>query len=170
MFKFGSKSQSKLYMVNSTLVEIAEEAISISTVDFGIYEGIRTIEQERENIRNGVSKLSNPRDCKHCPQFDGLSHAVDAVPYVDGAYQWLWPECYKIAKAFRHAALRRGALIRWGGVWDRNLNSLGDDLDGEVEAYRIRHIGKDFLDGVHYELVTPAIHPNNTGNDKALIA
>lgn len=174
MFKFGSKSKSNLYMVHSALVNVTEEAISISSQDFGIYEGLRTIEKERENIRKGTSKLTNPRNCKHCPQFDGFSHAVDAVPFVDGAYQWTWAECYKIALAFRTVALRRAVLLRWGGVWDRSLNSLSNDLDKEVDEYRERfestYNKRAFLDGVHFEFIFEPINPINTGNDKALIA
>lgn len=166
MFKFGSKSLSKLYLVHPFLVEIAEYAIEITPVDFGIFEGLRTVEQERENIKDGSSKLTNPRDCKHCVQKDGWAHAIDAVPFIDGAFRWDWDGCFSIARAFQLGAVHHGVIIRWGGVWDKPLNSLGTNLNKEVDDYRVRHVGKDFLDGVHFELVDSLT--NNTINDKAL--
>lgn len=168
MFFLGSKSRANFYMVHPSLIKVAEDAIKITRVDFGIFEGLRTVDKERDNIAKGVSFLKDPRDCKHCPQKDGFSHAIDAVPFIAGAYQWTWPECYEIAKAFQASALQFGVRLRWGGVWDKLLVELSHNLDDEVEAYRKRHIGKDNLDGVHYELMDNII--NDTTNDKALIA
>ena len=172
MFKFGARSQDNLKLVKQELVEVCRNAILITEVDFGIYEGLRTIEAERENIRNGSSHLANPRDCKHCPQFDGFGHAVDAVPFVDGAFRWNWDYCYEVAKAFQTSALQYGVIIRWGGVWDKKLNDLSTDLDKEVDDYRERfestHNRKAFLDGVHFEFA--GLVANNATNDKALVS
>lgn len=169
MFSLGSKSQSKFYMVHPKLVKIANYAITITKADFGIFEGLRTVDQERENIKNKVSFLKDPRDCKHCPQKDGFSHAIDAVPVINGVWQWTWPECFEIAEAFRQASIYYDIPIRWGGVWDyHDMRNLSVDLNDEVEKYRVRHLGKDNLDGVHYELVEPVV--NNTTNDNPLVA
>lgn len=168
-YKLGSKSHSKLYLVHPLLVAICEEAIKTTEQDFGIFEGIRTVEQEIENINNGTSWLKNPRDCKHCLQKGGYGWAVDAVPFIDGAYRWEWDACYKVAKAFKDAAAKFNTQLRWGGVWDKAITELSDNLDEEVEAYRVRHLGKDHLDGVHFELISITV-PNNTINDNPIVA
>ena len=64
---------------------------------------------------------------------------------------------YDIAAAMRGAALIRGVVLTWGGVWDRRLNYLpatAAGLKAAVEAYKVRHPGVDFLDGPHFELVS----------------
>jgi len=46
-------------------------------------------------------------------------------------------------------------LITWGGAWDRKLSDFGGNeraYQAEVEAYKIRHPGKDFIDGPHFEI------------------
>lgn len=164
MFKFGERSQKNLIQVHSTLRQAAEYAIAYSSVDFGVYEGVRSVEKERENIRNGTSKLSNPRDCMHCIQSDGYGHAVDLVPFINGVYQWDWKACYEIAKWMQQYCFRYGVTIRWGGVWDLPLNKLSLNLEREVEAYRVRHEGKDFLDGVHFELPREVNTPADEGS------
>ena len=56
------------------------------------------------------------------------------------------------------AAIELGVKLRWGGVWDKTMVEYGGSaelVDAEVTAYCIRHPGLDWLDGPHYELVTP---------------
>ena len=92
---------------------------------------------------------------RHLVQVDGLGHAVDLVPVINGQKRWEWPPIYRIAEAMRAAAEERGVRLVWGGVWDRRLGTYGSGADAmraAVHEYQDRHPGPDFIDGPHYEL------------------
>ena len=73
MYTFGKTSMSKLKGVHKDLVSIMVEAISVSPVDFGISEGLRTKERQRELVREGKSQTMNSRHL--------TGHAVDIFIY-----------------------------------------------------------------------------------------
>lgn len=151
-YSFGTTSKTRLLGIHPALVAVASAAISESTQDFMVMEGLRLVEQQKINVARGVSKTM---DSKHIVQPDGFGHALDLVPVLGGLPKWEWPLIYPIALAMRRAAVKQGTTIRWGGVWDRALNDLPDDPQGmknAVTAYCFRHSGPDFLDGPHYEL------------------
>lgn len=148
-FKFGATSEKELIGVKAELVACTRRALELSTQDFMVFDGIRSIEEQRRHVANGASKTMKS---KH---LDGL--AVDLVPYVDKP-TWDWKLIYPIAYAMDQAATELGIAgnIRWGGAWDRTLADFGGSLEmykRECELYAIRHEGKDFLDGPHFEWV-----------------
>ena len=147
-FILGSRSLSKLEGVDDRLVRAVKEAILYTMQDFSVFEGVRTIQQQRLYVARGVSKTMNS---KHL-----TGRAVDLVPWLDGNMRWEWPLIYPIAVAMRLAAINVGAdNIVWGGVWDRPLIELGAtvyEMRQAVIEYQVRHPGPDFIDGPHYEL------------------
>lgn len=147
-FVLGNTSLANLVGVNRDLVAVVKQAIVLSPVDFGVHEGIRTIETQREYFRTGVSKTMNS---KHL-----TGNAVDLVPYIDGKLRWEWEPIYSIAAAMAQAAGSMGVRLVWGGVWDRELNDYADDgidaIRAAVAEYCIRHPGHDFLDGPHFQM------------------
>ncbi len=145
----GPKSLQHLEGVHPDLVAVVHGAIKLTTQDFGVHEGLRSIETQKKYVDAGVSKTM---DSKHLLQPDGLGHAVDLVPYIDGTLRWEWPPIYKVASAVQATAISLNVKLRWGGVWDKVLNDLGPKLEAEVHAYGERHPGPDFLDGPHFEL------------------
>lgn len=151
-FVLGARSRAKLEGVQPRLVRVVERAIVLTTQDFGVHEGVRALERQREYVKRGVSKTLAS---KHLKQADGFGHAVDLVPYVDGALRWEWPPIYAIAAAVRQAAEEQDVNLRWGGVWDLPMRELPREPEGikaAVANYARRHPGPDFLDGPHYEL------------------
>lgn len=149
MFQLGPKSLQNLNGVHPRLVQCVKDAISTSREDFGVNEGVRSLETQQNYVNRGVSKTM---DSKHLKQRDGFGHAVDLVPYVNGVYRWEWPLIYPIAASMQGAAIRWGVKLRWGAIWDRKLNDIPSSLMQEVNDYKARHPGADFLDGPHYEL------------------
>jgi peptidoglycan LD-endopeptidase CwlK len=152
-FILGAKSRANLSGVHPKLTSIVELAISYTAVDFGVHEGVRTLNRQRAYVDAGVSRTLNS---KHLVQPDGFGHAVDLVPYIDGQLRWEWPAIYPIAWAVQKAAAELDTELVWGGVWDRTMNELGQSAEAikhDVEAYVKRHPGPDFLDGPHYQLV-----------------
>lgn len=149
-FKFGAASTAELVGVNPKLVKCVHSALAYSTQDFCVYDGIRTYKEQQQHVANGTSKTMQS---KH---LQGL--AVDLVPWINGQPVWDWEGCYKIAVAMDRAATEQGIAnrITWGGAWDRRLSDFGGDASAyekEVQAYRARHPGKDFIDGPHFEIL-----------------
>lgn len=157
-FTLGSKSRQSLLGVHPSLVRVVERAIMVTSVDFQVYEGLRTHARQAKLVLSGASQTTASR---HLPGADGLGHAVDLVPFLDAdgngkaELRWDWPLCYKVAEAMRRASLELQIPVRWGGVWDRTLAGLEDDMDDEVAGYVARRKAagkKAFLDGPHFEL------------------
>lgn len=159
-YSLGAKSRTELAGVHPDLVKVVERAISLTPQDFAVHDGLRTLEEQREYVRRGVSRTMNS---KHRPQADGYSHAVDLVPFVNGKLRWEWEPIYHIAAAVLRAATELAVPLRWGAIWDvpflslmpaeRLRETLPATLKKAVAAYCVRHPGPDFIDGPHYELV-----------------
>jgi peptidoglycan L-alanyl-D-glutamate endopeptidase CwlK len=151
-FAYGPKSRAELVGVEPRLVRVAERAIASSTeVDWAVHDGLRTLKQQEEYVRTGVSTTLNS---KHLVQPDGYGHAVDLVPYVNGKLRWEPGPLYEIARLMQLAAKTELVELTWGGVWDRQLDEL-EGLEAEVQAYgdRRRKAGRRvFIDLPHFEL------------------
>jgi peptidoglycan L-alanyl-D-glutamate endopeptidase CwlK len=158
-YTLGARSRAELAGVHPKLVQCVESAIAITEQDFTVMDGLRTLAEQKVNLSRGVSKTMNSQ---HLPQADGLGHAVDLVPWINGGPRWEWPPIYRIAAAMLIASRQHGVRLRWGGVWDKELATLAPvaaDLETApaafekaVAAYCKRHPGPDFLDGPHFEL------------------
>ena len=135
--QFSKVSKSRQNGLHPTLNKILDRAISISSIDFMILEGVRSDEQCYINYGKGrtvaqctakgvpakyalpkaakVTWLNNPLDSKHV-----TGKAVDLVPYpVD------WNDLSKfdqMAQAMFAAAKELGVSIRWGADWDNDGN------------------------------------------------
>lgn len=155
-FSLGPKSLAELRGVHPRLVECVHLAIDRSVVDFGVHDGLRTAQEQREYVRVGTSTTMNS---KHLTQVDGFGHAVDLVPYINGKLRWEWEPIYRIAAAMCSAARELNVSLRWGGVWDRRFpqdfkGSVGD-MRFQVEGYvarRRKENKRAFIDGPHFEL------------------
>lgn len=109
MFKFSDKSLGRLAGLHKDLIAVVVRAIQITEVDFTVIEGMRTIEKQRMNIRDGVSTTLKSRHL--------TGHAVDLYPWVDGKTSHL-PEHYLMLKdAMFKAADEQNIQIEWGGDW-----------------------------------------------------
>ena len=150
-YKLSQRSQDKLRGVHAGLVRVVHRALELSTQDFAVSEGLRTPERQAQLVKQGMSQTTNS---KHLKQLDGTGHAVDLVPYVDGAVSWDWQYFYPIAEAMRKAAKELDVNIRWGGAWVV-LNNTDAPAESLVKAYvdtRRNQGRKAFTDGPHFEL------------------
>jgi len=136
-YNFGSRSQQKLSGVNPDLVKVMEKAISLSTQDFSIIEGLRSKERQQELVNAGKSKTMNSRHL--------TGHAIDLVSYP---VSWEFEAFYPIADAVIQASKDLDVQVRWGGNWRvRDLREWNGTAKELVEAYD----GK-FYDLPHFEL------------------
>lgn len=108
-YKLSKRSLSRLEGVHKDLVQVVKLAIELTEVDFGVTEGVRTIERQRELYAKGASKTMNSRHL--------TGHAVDLVAYIGSEVRWDWPLYHKIADAMKRAAKSLGVPIVWGGDW-----------------------------------------------------
>lgn len=151
-YSLGQRSLAQLVGVHPLLVGVVHRAIAITKQDFTVQEGLRTTATQRLYVKRGVSKTMAS---KHLKQTDGFGHAVDLVPWLNGQPRWEWPLIWEIAQAVDAAATELKVKVTWGAVWDRRMDQYGGGaaaLKAEVEAYKLRHPGPDFLDCPHYQL------------------
>lgn len=142
-YQLGARSLKELIGVNPKLVRLVKRAIEITDQDFTVYDGIRSVEEQRALVAKGASKTM---DSKHL-----TGNAVDLVPYVNGKLRWEWPLIFPIAEAMRRACLEQSVPLRWGGCW-QNIHNASNDvtMEGRYEMYI--NSGGTFPDGVHFEL------------------
>jgi peptidoglycan L-alanyl-D-glutamate endopeptidase CwlK len=125
MYKFSESSLTKLRSCDHELQQVMELAIKRSPYDFGISEGVRTLERQKKLLADGKSTTLKSR---HLANEYGLSEACDIKIYVDGLLTWDMKYYRKVAQAVFSAAIELGIQIEWGGLWG------------------------SFIDGVHFQL------------------
>jgi len=101
--------------VSTELIEIANLAIKITKIDFGIpqFRGIRSTSEQAKLYADGKSKA------------DGTTHlsnhqsgnALDFYAYIDGGASWRHDHLAMVACAFLQAASTLGYKLEWGGAW-----------------------------------------------------
>jgi len=148
-FELSLRSLDRLNGVDDSLVVVVKRAIQLTEVDFGVSEGLRSIDRQKELVAKGASKTMNS---KH---IDGL--AVDLVAYIDGRVSWELNLYDNIADAMAAAAKEYGVTIRWGGAW--HIDDIGT-WEGKMEDAMTTYIDlrrsqgkRPFIDGPHFELM-----------------
>lgn len=148
-FKLSQRSLRNLNGVNQDLVNVVKYAITITKVDFGVIEGLRTPERQRELVAAGASQTMNS---KHI-----TGDAVDLMAYIGNRASWELNLYDDIADAMKIAAIEYNVPIIWGGAW-----SIGDirQWDGTMQdamdtyvATRRAQGRRPFIDGPHFEIV-----------------
>ena len=109
MFKLSKKSLAKLSEVNPDLQKLVKNAIGLSTIDFGISEGMRTKDRQQVLYDTGKSQTMNSRHL--------TGHAVDVYAWKDGAVSWEFEDYETINVAFSQAAKLTNIPYVWGGSW-----------------------------------------------------
>ena len=101
--------------VDERLVEIAELAIQITKVDFGIPAtgGLRTAEEQHQLFLDGKSKA----DGYDKKSYHQTGRALDFYAYVYGRATWDKKQLAMVACAFLQAASHLGYKLEWGGLF-----------------------------------------------------
>lgn len=107
----SARSLSRLAGVHPAIVATVKRAIEITTQDFSVVEGVRTLAKQREYYAKGLSKTMNSRHL--------TGHAVDLAPWRPGGFGDLdSPEALaafrRVAKAMKAAAAELRLPIQWG--------------------------------------------------------
>ena len=105
-FILSNRSLSNLEGVHPDLVAVVKRAICLTSQDFTVIEGIRSLARQEQLVASGASQTMNSRHL--------TGHAVDLVPYP---VSWDWPLFYPIADAMKLAAEEFNVDLEWGGDW-----------------------------------------------------
>lgn len=148
MFKLSQNSLNKLVGVDPKLVAVVKRAIQLTTVDFGVSEGLRSIETQKKYVAAGKSQTMQSKHLE--------GKAVDLVAYVDGAISWELNLYDNIADAVKAAAKELGVKIRWGAAWTipdiRAWNGTMEDAMNSYIDYKRSRKERPFIDGPHFEM------------------
>ena len=145
---FGKVSKDRLSTCHKDLQLIMNLAIEISNIDFGISEGHRSIERQKELYDQGRTTPGKivtwiDGETKKGKHNYSPSMAVDIYPWINGKVQWDNEHLIYLAGLIHGVAeilYAKGEIthtIRWGGNFD---------MDGEL-------LEETSVDRPHFELV-----------------
>lgn len=142
MYRFGRTSEKRLETCHPDLQMIMHTAIRRSSIDFGIAEGHRSIERQKQLYDEGKSRIDGiTKKGKHNYN---PSLAADVYAWYDGKANWDTESLCYIAGVVQATAVElfdAGKIshkIRWGGNWD---------MDGVIL------LDQNFDDAPHFELI-----------------
>tara|TARA_R100001377_G_C3191715_1_gene110882 strand:- start:4 stop:426 length:423 start_codon:yes stop_codon:yes gene_type:complete len=139
----------RLEGVNLDLIDVVEYAIEVTEVDFGVIQGLRTLEEQISLVAKGASKTMKSKHLE--------GNAVDLMAYINGRGSWELNVYDEIADAMKTAAIKLDVGVRWGAAW-----SVSDirDWDGTMEEAMLSYVDlrrsqgrRPFIDGPHFELI-----------------
>lgn len=116
--KLNQKSVQRIEGVHPDLQRVVYRAAEITSVNFIVTEGLRTVERQKALVAAGASKTMKSRHI--------TGHAVDLAAFIDldgdgsadsGEVRWDWPLYSKLAEAMKEAAKIEGIPLEWGGDW-----------------------------------------------------
>ncbi len=131
-YKFGERSAANLATAHKDLQIVMTTAIKSSMVDFGISEGHRSLERQKELFDEGKSRIDGiTKKGKHNYN---PSLAVDIYAFVEGRKNlafdkvhlaYLGGHIMLVAKLL-HESGKIKSRLRWGGNWDGDGTLLVD--------------------------------------------
>lgn len=149
MFKLSNISKQRLEGIKPELRAVVERAIEITEVDFGVTQGLRTIEEQEALVARGASKTMKS---KHL-----TGDAVDLAAYIGPRVSWEIKLYDDIADAMKQAAIELNTPIRWGAAWTvADITKWEGTMEEAMNAYvdwRRKEGRRPFIDAPHFELV-----------------
>jgi len=107
--QLDARAEKSLVGVHPDLVRIVRRAAEITSTDFTITEGLRTIARQKQLMAVGATRTMRSRHL--------TGHAVDLAAKVNGTIRWDWPLYSRLAVAMKTAAEGLNLPIEWGGDW-----------------------------------------------------
>jgi peptidoglycan L-alanyl-D-glutamate endopeptidase CwlK len=105
----GARSLTRLEGVHPDLVRVVKRAAALSSLDFTVLEGLRTLERQKELFAKRATTTMKSRHL--------TGHAVDLAPMIGGEVRWDWPLYHQLEPIVKQAAAEEGVSIEWGGDW-----------------------------------------------------
>ena len=148
-YKLSTKSQERLIGVEPELKEIVYEAIKVTKVDFGVIEGLRTEEKQKQLVESGASQTMKSKHLE--------GRAVDLMAYIGGRGSWELNVYDEIADAMKEAAIKVDVAVRWGAAWTvTDIREWEGTMEEAMNSYIDTRRGqgrRPFIDAPHFELM-----------------
>ena len=147
-YKLSERSLKRLEGVDPDLVWVVKKAIEITSVDFGVSEGVRSLERQKELVAKGASKTLKSKHIE--------GKAVDLIAYIGNRISWEMSLYDNIADAMCAAAEELNVKLRWGAAWHIpdivEYDGTMQDATDEYVRLRLSQSRKPFIDGPHFDL------------------
>ena len=148
-YKLSTKSQERLMGVEPELKEVVYEAIKVTKIDFGVIEGLRTEEKQKQLVESGASQTMKSKHLE--------GRAVDLMAYIGGRGSWELNVYDEIADAMKEAAIKVDVAVRWGAAWTvTNIREWKGTMEEAMNSYIDTRRGqgrRPFIDAPHFELM-----------------
>ena len=148
-YKLSTKSQERLIGVEPELKEIVYEAIKVTKIDFGVIEGLRTEEKQKQLVESGASQTMKSKHLE--------GRAVDLMAYIGGRGSWELSVYDEIADAMKEAAIKVDVAVRWGAAWTvTDIREWKGTMEEAMNSYIDTRRGqgrRPFIDAPHFELM-----------------
>ena len=148
-YKLSTKSQERLMGVEPELKEVVYEAIKVTKIDFGVIEGLRTEEKQKQLVESGASQTMKSKHLE--------GRAVDLMAYVGGRGSWELNVYDEIADAMKEAAIKVDVAVRWGAAWTvTDIREWEGTMEDAMNSYidtRRSEGRRPFIDAPHFELM-----------------
>ena len=148
-YKLSTKSQERLMGVEPELNEVVYEAIKVTKIDFGVIEGLRTEEKQKQLVESGASQTMKSKHLE--------GRAVDLMAYIGGRGSWELNVYDEIADAMKEAAIKVDVAVRWGAAWTvTDIREWKGTMEEAMNSYIDTRRGqgrRPFIDAPHFELM-----------------
>ena len=148
-YKLSTRSQERLMGVEPELKEVVYEAIKVTKIDFGVIEGLRTEEKQKQLVESGASQTMKSKHLE--------GRAVDLMAYIGGRGSWELNVYDEIADAMKEAAVKVDVAVRWGAAWTvTDVREWEGTMEDAMNSYidtRRSEGRRPFIDAPHFELM-----------------
>jgi peptidoglycan L-alanyl-D-glutamate endopeptidase CwlK len=146
-FKLSRRSLDRLEGIDDRLQAVVKMAITMTKTDFGVVQGMRTLEQQKELVDKGASQTK----------------AFDIMAFINGRASWELSVYDDLADAIKESATQLGVPICWGAAWGTpdmpypmDIRKWEGTMEEAMNAYidlRRSQGRRPFIDGPHFELI-----------------
>ena len=154
-FKLSRRSLDRLEGIDDRLQAVIKMAITMTKTDFGVVQGMRTIEQQKELVAKGASQTMKSKHLE--------GKAFDIMAFINGRASWELSVYDDLADAIKEAATQLGVPICWGAAWGTpempypmDIRKWESTMEDAMNAYidlRRSQGRRPFIDGPHFELI-----------------
>jgi peptidoglycan L-alanyl-D-glutamate endopeptidase CwlK len=124
-FKLSRRSLDRLEGVDERLQAVAKHAITLTKTDFGVIQGLRTLDEQKELVAKGASKTMKSLHLE--------GKAIDVMAFVNSRASWRWGAAWHIDD-----------IRKWEGTMEEAMNAYIDLRRSQGK--------RPFIDGPHFEI------------------
>ncbi len=154
-FKLSRRSLDRLEGIDDDLQAVVKMAITLTKTDFGVVQGMRTIEQQKELVAKGASQTMKSKHLE--------GKAFDIMAFINGRASWELSVYDDLADAIKEAAINLNVPICWGAAWataempyPMDIRKWEGTMEEAMNAYidlRRSQSRRPFIDGPHFERI-----------------